>query len=208
MPNTLDPPRPAVLSELPASCHVLDAAVDRRRQYLGAMTYAEFLEEINQQRDLWLSVTRRVTLAPEVLRRVRTLHGAWHLLVLAEDWCADGLNTVPFVARLAQLTLNLDCRILRRDEHPGLMDEHLSAAARAIPVVMILDDEFREHGWWASRPQELEAWLQDRGNTLPPQERVLEKRRWYARDNGRAAVDEIVTLLERLDTECLAGVRG
>lgn len=203
MPQSLSPPvLPA--TELPPSCHPLAKPTDRRREFLAASTFAQFVEDAERQREHWQAVVRRASIAPDALRRVRTLHGAWHLLVLTEDWCGDGIHTLPFLARLSQLALNLDLRVLRRDRHPALMDEHKSGHARAIPVVMILDDEFVERGWWASRPSELQALMDGPWRRLPPRERELVKRRWQARDRGTSALEEIIALLEYLDASVRA----
>ena len=115
----------------------------------------------------------------------------WHLLVLAEDWCGDGANSVPYLARLAEATPGLELRILSRDEHPDLMDSHLTEGTRSIPVVMILDEEFREVGWWGPRPAPLQAlFLRDIKN-LPKEERYSRLRAWYAQDRGRTTLEEV-----------------
>jgi hypothetical protein len=92
-------------------------------------------------------------------------------------------------------------RVLRRDENPDLMDAHLTGGARAIPVVMLLDEQFVERGWWGSRPAELQSWLAGPGQSLSKEERYREVRRWYARDRGRSVVEEIVNAMERAALE-------
>jgi hypothetical protein len=121
--------------------------------------------------------------------------GTWHLLVLLEDWCGDAVNTIPVIARLVESTPDIDMRVLRRDEHPGLMDEHLTDGKRAIPIVMVLDDKFREAGWWGPRPRELQGWATSLGLTLAKPDRYRELRRWYAVDRGRQALEEILLII-------------
>ena len=79
------------------------------------------------------------------------------LLVIAEDWCGDASNTVPIIAKLADATEGLELRIIRRDEHPSVMDRYLTNGSRSIPVVIALDEDFRELGHWGPRPAELPA---------------------------------------------------
>jgi hypothetical protein len=89
-------------------------------------------------------------------------------------------------------------RILERDQNLDLMDRHLTGTARAIPVVMILDEQYRELAWWGSRPAALQNWVKsEEAQRLSNDERYLEMRRWYARDNGRSALEEMTALLER-----------
>jgi hypothetical protein len=121
--------------------------------------------------------------------------GTWHLLVLLEDWCGDAVNTIPVIARLVDGSPNIDMRVLRRDEHVGLMDEHLTDGKRAIPIVMVLDDEFREAGWWGPRPRELQDWATSLGVALAKPDRYRELRRWYAVDRGRQVLEEILLII-------------
>ena len=83
--------------------------------------------------------------------------GPW--TVLAEGWCGDGANSIPYLARLVEALPGIEMRILFRDQNPDLMDEHLTGETRGIPVVMILDGDFREVVWWGPRPAPLQEIL-------------------------------------------------
>jgi hypothetical protein len=168
-----------------------------RGRYLGAPEFEETLATATQNADLWAAVWRRASVPDDFVRRVAGLGGAWHLLVLSEDWCGDAVNTVPVVAKLAALAPNLDLRVLARDENPDLMDSHLTGASRSIPVVIALDDEFRERGWWGPRPAALQEWVLGPGRELEKDARYREVRSWYARDRGRTTLEEVVGMLER-----------
>ena len=172
-----------------------------RDRYLGAMEFDEMLATVEKNVDLWSSVWRRAEVPEQYVQRVAALGGAWHLLVLSEDWCGDAVNTVPVVARLAELAPNLDLRVLARDANLDLMDTHLSGTSRSIPVVMVLDEEFRERGWWGSRPAALQAWVMGPGMAMEKEARYREVRSWYARDKGRTTLEEIVALMERVNGE-------
>jgi hypothetical protein len=176
------------------------AAPTMRERYLAAPEFEDMLANAEKNADLWAAVWRRAVVPDGYQQRVAALGGAWHLLVLSEDWCGDAVNTVPVVAKLAALSPNLDLRVLARDENPDLMDAHLTGAARSIPVVIVLDDEFRERGWWGPRPAALQEWVLGPGMALEKETRYREVRSWYARDQGRTTLDELVALLERSAT--------
>ena len=147
--------------------------------------------------DLWVAMARRARVAPEAVERADAVPGRRFLLVLNEDWCGDAVNTVPYVAALADASATLELRVVGRDANPDLMDAHLTGTSRSIPVVIVYDAEFRELGWWGPRPAELQAWVLGPGQTLDKAERYREVRRWYARDGGRTTVAELLALLER-----------
>lgn len=174
-----------------------------RDRYEGAATFAEFLAGVRKYEDFWHSMAKRARVPAEYAERVRELPEDWHLLVLAEDWCGDAINAIPPLAALAEAVPNLDLRILGRDANPDLMDAHLTNGSRSIPVVMVLDCDYREVGWWGPRPRELQEWVLAEGLQLPSEERYAVIRRWQARDGGRSTLEEVISILER--SQCGAG---
>ena len=155
------------------------------------------LASVAKNADLWAAVWRRAVVDDDYLDRVAAVPGDWHLLVLSEEWCGDAVNTVPVVAKLAALSPNLELRVLARDENLDLMDAHLTGTSRSIPVVIVLDEEFNERGWWGPRPAELQKWALGPGQALDKDARYREIRTWYARDKGRATLEEVVRVMER-----------
>ena len=151
---------------------------------------------VEKNAELWRSIYERTRIPDSYVDRVHALGRSWHLLALSEDWCGDAVNVVPVVAKLADLAGNLDVRVLGRDANPDIMDAHLTGASRSIPVIILLDAHFDECGWWGPRPLELQSWVLGPGRSLEKTERYREIRRWYARDQGRAILEEVVSKFE------------
>ena len=177
-----------------------EETITLRERYLGAPEFDEMLATAEKNAELWAAVWRRARVPEEFVHRVAALGGAWHLLVLSEDWCGDAVNTVPIIAKLAELAPNLDLRVLARDHNLDLMDAHLTGTSRSIPAVIMLDEDFVERGWWGPRPAELQSWVLGPGRALEKDARYREVRGWYARDAGRTTLDEVVAALERAAT--------
>ena len=175
----------------------MTATMTMRERYLGAPEFSEVLASATKNADLWAAVWRRAVVPEELVNRVAALGGAWHLLVLSEDWCGDAVNSVPVIARLAELAPNVDLRVLARDENLDLMDAHLTGTSRAIPVVILLDENFNEVAWWGSRPAPLQQWVMGPGKAMEKDARYREIRSWYARDKGRTTLEEVVGMMER-----------
>lgn len=174
-----------------------DASTDRSDAWHAGVSFEAFLPTAEDNVDLWHRVYERATVSADVLARVAALPGSWRLLVLSEDWCGDASNTVPVLARLAADAPSLELRLLARDAHPDLMDEHLTnGTSRAIPVVILLDAHGHERAWWGSRPAELQHWVVTEGLQMEKDARYLEVRKWYARDHGRTTLDEVVAMVE------------
>ncbi len=160
------------------------------------MTFSEFLSETRNSKHPWQDFYDRARIPEEILSRAESLPGQWRFLVLCEEWCGDGANILPYLARAAEAVPNLDLRILPRDQNPDLMDAHLTNGTKSIPVVMVLDQAFREVGWWGSRPAPLQELFIREIRPLPPDERYPKVRAWYARDRGRTTLREVFDLLE------------
>src|SRR5215208_2192686 len=154
-----------------------------------------------ENHDLWVAITHRVIIPIEFSVLVESFDRHWHLLVLSEDWCGDAVNIVPIIAKLAESVSNMDLRILARDENLDIMDAHLTGKSRSIPIVILLDQKFRECGWWGPRPHALQKWVTEKGLMLPKDERYREIRTFYARDRGLTTMAEIVAMLEECCTQ-------
>jgi hypothetical protein len=120
------------------------------------------------------------------------------LLVIAEDWCMDASSTVPALVRLAESAPRVELRIVLRDQHAELMNRYLTNGSRSIPIVIVLDEEFRELGHWGPRPRELQAWVMANKDVLPKEERLREQRKWYARDRGETTVREVLEAAQNI----------
>lgn len=161
-----------------------------------ALPFDTFLGATVENRDLWHATARRIQIPLDTLARAEKIPGRWHLLVIADDWCGDAVNSVPYIARLAELVPDWELRVIGREVDPELMDAHLTNTSRSIPVVILLDEQFGECGWWGPRPAELQKWVLGPGMEMETGPRYREVRRWYARDRGHTTLDELLSLME------------
>ena len=109
--------------------------------YESGVSFRRFLEEVRATPELWRAIARRTTVGGEYLDRVRRSGGPWRLLVLADDWCGDAVNSLPVIARLVEAHPEAELRIVPRDAFPEIRDRHLTNGARSIPIAILLDGE-------------------------------------------------------------------
>jgi hypothetical protein len=169
--------------------------VDAAR-YDAAMTFPAYLGTVVNNAELWHGMYRTCQVPSGFVSRARAFNNELKLLALSEDWCGDAVSTLPVLARLAEQAA-VELRILARDANPDLMDQHLTSGSRSIPVIMFLDLDLRERGWWGPRPAPIQRWMRTEGLMLPRDERNRKKRAWYARDRGRTVLVEVIEGLER-----------
>ncbi len=170
--------------------------VDRAR-FEEAWSWEEYLQTVERNAALWEAVYRRAEAPEDLVGELRAVvDGPRFLLALTEDWCGDAVNSLPWVARLAEVIPELEFRLLGREDNPDLMDSHLTGTSRSIPVVMVFDSEFRELGWWGPRPGDLQSWaISSEARAMDDEDRYKVVRTWYARDRGRTILEEIGSLL-------------
>jgi len=166
--------------------------VDR---WVGAQTYAQFqADAAPQHRGLWESIHRLAKVPAWAPDSAAALPAGARLVALSEDWCGDAVNTLPIVAKWADAAA-VPLRVLKRDEHPVVMDRYLTGTARAIPVVIVIAGDWLELGWWGPRPSALQRWVKEQ-RALGREKADLypEIRRWYARDKGESTLREVLGL--------------
>jgi hypothetical protein len=169
--------------------------INYRDAYESVVPYRAFLAGVDTNAELWRAIASHATVDAALVRAVEETAARWHLLILAEDWCGDAVNTLPYFGALGERADNVEVRVLARDQNLQIMDAHLTNGARSIPVVIILDENFLQRARWAPRPDALQRWFNAVGRGLQKDERYREMRRWYARDRGRTSLCEVADLI-------------
>ena len=168
--------------------------LDFKTLWNQALPFHDYLAAATRNQELWEGIYRLARI-PQWAMKVVPEGEKRQLLVLAEDWCGDASNTVPVMARWSELAPGMDLRVLRRDEHPAVMDQYLTNGSRSIPIAIVLDQDFREVGHWGPRPSELQAFVMENLGKVPKAELYPQTRRWYARDHGETTLREIMAVI-------------
>ncbi|MBV9110341.1 MAG: thioredoxin family protein [Gemmatimonadetes bacterium] len=177
---------------------------DYRKYWEIAFSWDDYLtNEVKEHRSLWEGVWSRATMPEWASRAAAAAGGEWKLLVISEDWCGDASNTVPVIARLAEALPNVEMRVIKRDEHPELMDRHLTNGSRSIPLAIVLRPDWSVAGQWGPRPSELQAFvLREKKAALRPTGEIYrDVRQWYARDRGDTTIREILAIFEHANPQ-------
>lgn len=92
-----------------------------------------------------------------------------HFLTITEDWCGDAMMINPIIRKLAEAA-NIDMRVTLRDADTDLIDRHLTNGGRAIPMILILNDQGDLVGKWGPRAPEVQQMVDELRASLPPKE--------------------------------------
>ena len=162
-------------------------------QGLTVDAYTALLDK--DQLDLHRLYERRARVPPQDVDAVRA-SGPCHVLVITEPWCGDSLAIFPLVARLFN-EAGCEVRVVRRDEHPELIDQYLTNGGRAIPMVIVMDAALRERFHWGPRPREAQDIVPKHKEDVAAgrmDKADVHKlvRAFYARNHGQAIVSELL----------------
>jgi Thioredoxin len=164
---------------------------DFEARWSHALSYGDFVAASEQHRGLWEGIYRLMRVPDWAFQAVPP-GTSRRLLVIAEDWCGDASSTIPILARFADTVPGMHLRVVRRDDHPELMDRYLTNGSRSIPIVIVLDEGFRELGHWGPRPTSLQTWVLENRPLVPKAELYPQIRKWYARDRGETTLREVL----------------
>lgn len=118
-------------------------------------------------------------------------------IVITESWCGDSAQNLPVIAKLAQLSGLIEFKIVLRDSNLEFMDLHLTNGGRAIPKLIVFDENDNELFQWGPRPVEAQnLFTRLKNDGMPKPDINKELHLWYGRNRGKEVEREIYELLK------------
>ncbi len=165
--------------------------------YESGKSWPQFLETAKANRDLWKGNFAKGAPSPALLTRARAVPGMWKVLAVAEDWCTDSANIIPYLARLIDELPTLELRIVNSTDGKWVMERHKTPDGRAAtPTVLLLGPDYAERGCLVERPDKLAALVTAWKAKLSEAAWHAKKAAWYRADKGTETLDEFVAMLE------------
>lgn len=141
-------------------------------------------------------VEKTLVIRPELSDLIRQIHRRTKWIVLAEAWCGDGAQTIPVIAKLAELNPLIELNIVLRDENPELMNEHMTNGTRSVPKLISIDCQTgKETGTWGPRPEriaQMGVQLKQQQPGISHDEFVKNLHLWYGRDRNAAIQEDFI----------------
>lgn len=165
--------------------------------YRAGLTFDEFLEQADRRKAMWVDHYGNGAVSEALVDRAGRVSGTWRILAVAEDWCSDSVNTIPYLARLTEQVDAVEMRIIDSEVGREVMEAHRTPDGRAAtPTLLILDESYEKVGCWVERPTDLQAWALASRPKLEDDEFLSQKMAWYREDGGEATVSEVLNLIE------------
>ncbi|WP_199136139.1 thioredoxin family protein [Pedobacter sp. ASV12] len=146
-------------------------------------------------------VDKTTVLGNDLLEAMAKVKGKYHFLVISEGWCGDAAQIVPVINKLVEHAPDqFDLKLVLRDQHLELIDAHLTNNGRAIPVLLVLNEQKElVLPKWGPRPQVLQdllmQWKKENSDMMLVAEQL---HGWYAKDKTQSTQAELAKLLADL----------
>jgi thioredoxin-like negative regulator of GroEL len=146
-------------------------------------------------------VEKTTTLNEELVQVLAEVKQQYHLLVITEGWCGDAAQIVPVIEKIASTAPDkFTLRVVLRDQNIPLIDAHLTNGGRAIPVLLVLNENKELIlPKWGPRPAVLQSLLLQLKQEYTDQLQLAEMLHgWYAKDKTQATQKELLEILKQL----------
>jgi Thioredoxin len=158
--------------------------------------WTPWLEGVNAQQATWKQVTSQVNPPPALVERLRKAGSDLKILVVAEPACSDSVQSVPHIAKLAELA-GVPLRIVAKAAAGQVYATHKGPEGQELTPTIVLLRAGKDAGAWIERPEALATWYRTNRSSIERGELLQRKTAWYQWDRGTSSMNEIVALAEK-----------
>jgi hypothetical protein len=141
---------------------------------------------------------KTIQVVDEVKTVLQNLSKEYTWLVISESWCGDAAQILPVINKMAEVSENIDLRIVLRDDNEDLMNLFLTNGTKSIPKLIIIDKATNEViNDFGPRPKGAKQLILDykAAHGIVNETAKIELQKWYLQDKGVSTQKEIIELL-------------
>lgn len=155
------------------------------------MTHYSMLNDKRMDR-----LDKTIQLSDETISKLNSIETPQKWVLITEGWCGDAAQNVPIIAKMASVNPKTSLQIVLRDENLPLMDQFLTNGGRAIPKLIILNDNNEVINTWGPRPSEATKMVSDYKEKHGKVDAELKKQLqiWYNKNKGKNLQKDIISL--------------
>ena len=159
--------------------------------------YLEYTRMCLQRMNRW---NKTAKVSEKMTHLMESIQESQIWLIITEAWCGDGAQSIPYLAKLAELNPKIKLRIIMRDEYPEIMDAYLTNGARSIPKLVAFTEDLKvELFTWGPKP----LYLMNRHKEYKHDSKGLsysgfleEIHLWYAKNKNQDLEAELFPLIQ------------
>ena len=172
-----------------------------KKYFDAAISYDDYINLLGDNLSLHKLHYRKFEPLPDIVEKIRSIQPV-KILAITEPWCADSMAMLPILSKLAETAGTWTIRVALRDENPELMEKFLTNGARAIPMFLFLNEANELLFVWGPRIKMAQEIFENHraeinSGFLDKSEVIKKIRVFYAKDRGKHAVEELISLFSR-----------
>jgi len=159
-----------------------------------ALTHYSELNVVRMNR-----LDKTMSITDEVSNSLKWLSQKYIWLVLSEGWCGDAAQLLPIMNKMAEISPNVELKIVLRDDNDALMQHFLTHGGKSIPKLIILKAETLEVvSEWGPRPTGATKLIQEykQIHGIVDEQAKTDLQKWYLQDKGFSTQEELVLLMK------------
>lgn len=146
-------------------------------------------------------IHKKVELNPKLVEIIKGIQEEQNWIIITESWCGDASQTVPIMARLAEVNSKINLRVVLRDSNLDYMQHYTTNGSISIPVLVMYDKDWNELMTWGPRPAHAQNKVIEYKALPEPKpaysELSTDLQKWYNVDKGVTTQEEILALFEK-----------
>ncbi len=139
-----------------------------------------------------------IKLTDSLVESLKAINEKIYWLIITEPWCGDSAQIVPVLDVAVSINPLINLKYVLRDTNGEIIEAHLTNGGKAIPKLLILNENFEVLKTWGPRPliaQDLVVKLKSNNATLETYAEELHK--WYAKDKQQEIQKELAALIRK-----------
>lgn len=88
----------------------------------------------------------------EIVSKIKAISSPQHWIVITEPWCGDASHILPFIEMMSKENELISVSYELRDTEPNRIDNYLTNGGKAIPILIIQDQDKNDLAVWGPRP--------------------------------------------------------
>jgi len=158
--------------------------------------YLEYVKLNNSRSNRW---NKRGELSENTINVLKDIKQQQNWILITEPWCGDSAHIAPFIAKMAEQSEKISFEIQLRDNAPHLIDNYLTNGGKAIPKLILRDNNNNDIAVWGPRPSKCqELVMKQKEEDLTTEEKKAQQQAWYNQDKGVEIQNEIVDCIKHL----------
>ena len=141
---------------------------------------------------------KTLKISEEIKEKVSNFYGNVTWLVITESWCGDAAHIIPALNKIAELSQNIELKLVLRDQNEALMDQFLTNGGRSIAKLIMIDNKTGDVlNTYGPRPTAATKLVIDyketHGELTPEFKEDLQS--WYNKDKGQNVMSDVLKML-------------